>query len=892
MKQSYISFIVIFLFSTLGFAKRPNFGSPACACDAVADSLELVKIYQTFNGFGWVNKSNWRVPGMPISTWFGVTTDVDGCVTELRLPGNSLNGVIYDINLPNLTTLDLSHNAIAGTIPDFSHLPLLVNLVLEYNALSGAIPNFSGVPNLDILFLQENRLSGQVPDFSNLPNLSFLWLDHNDLTGPIPDFSNFPSMVNLLINFTKISGQIPNFSNMPVAEDVELLINQLSGPIPDFDKMPNLKFLYLVFNELSGPLPNFSQVPLMEQLELSFNQLSGTIPDFLEMPNLTHLQLGYNRFTGPAPDLPGKPNMDVLNLAGNQLEGQIPDYVSIYPVLSQLWLDNNLFSGAIPFIPNNIFYTLHHNNYTFSDLINSPTVFSDPFSYDEQNLFYRDTIIRIEKGQAAVIDLGIDASLNNSVYTWKKDSLSFTLPPGNNPNSNKLIFNNPTAANAGRYTASVTNPAMPGLTLHSYTISLEVCDKQLDSLELVKLYNSTNGPNWVNHTNWLVPGQPISTWFGVIPDAFGCVQKLDLNSNQLAGAIPTLQMNALEGLNLESNALIGTIPEFGTPFIQELNLSRNSLNGGFPNELKNWRELRRLELGNNNIAGTIPPILGDLCMLEALSVNNNQITGELPEQLTMLYNLQAGQVDFSNNQIDSLKNKIIFFCPFGDTILSNNPSSNRFLGICNVQCTGVSWDVVFQSAWFQNILDGLSCDNGNCFNKIVEAGFVQVRGVPVVFTLDRCYQGFSYVETINFFDCAGNLLETADCDQNGNCFGQRVLTVSELLNLNYDVRWSCSQNNASSSVYEALPGSPSFSIGALKLYCSPNPTSDFVVCTADDFLSSSSLQVHDLSGRRQAVPVKPLENGLELDMRLLPAGLYMVSVLGEKGRYVGRIVLR
>ncbi|MBK8737347.1 MAG: Two component regulator three Y domain protein, partial [Saprospiraceae bacterium] len=36
-----------------------------------------------------------------------------------------------------------------------------------------------------------------------------------------------------------------------------------------------------------------------------------------------------------------------------------------------------------------------------------------------------------------------------------------------------------------------------------------------DSLELVKLYNSLDGPNWTNKTNWLVPGKSIDTWYGI-----------------------------------------------------------------------------------------------------------------------------------------------------------------------------------------------------------------------------------------------------------------------------------------------------------------------------------------------------------------------------------------
>ncbi|MBK8737348.1 MAG: hypothetical protein IPL98_16160 [Saprospiraceae bacterium] len=52
-----------------------------------------------------------------------------------------------------------------------------------------------------------------------------------------------------------------------------------------------------------------------------------------------------------------------------------------------------------------------------------------------------------------------------------------------------------------------------------------------DSLELVKLYNSLDGPNWTNKTNWLVPGKSIDTWYGVIINDSRCVVALILSFN-------------------------------------------------------------------------------------------------------------------------------------------------------------------------------------------------------------------------------------------------------------------------------------------------------------------------------------------------------------------------
>jgi hypothetical protein len=57
--------------------------------------------------------------------------------------------------------------------------------------------------------------------------------------------------------------------------------------------------------------------------------------------------------------------------------------------------------------------------------------------------------------------------------------------------------------------------------------------READSLALVALYNATDGQNWVNNTNWLVPGQPINVWAGVTASPTGRVTTLDLTGYNL-----------------------------------------------------------------------------------------------------------------------------------------------------------------------------------------------------------------------------------------------------------------------------------------------------------------------------------------------------------------------
>ena len=57
-----------------------------------------------------------------------------------------------------------------------------------------------------------------------------------------------------------------------------------------------------------------------------------------------------------------------------------------------------------------------------------------------------------------------------------------------------------------------------------------------DSLALVDLYNSTDGPNWNDHTNWLTKKR-VSTW-SRITVTNNRVTRIELNYQNLKGSIP------------------------------------------------------------------------------------------------------------------------------------------------------------------------------------------------------------------------------------------------------------------------------------------------------------------------------------------------------------------
>ncbi len=81
---------------------------------------------------------------------------------------------------------------------------------------------------------------------------------------------------------------------------------------------------------------------------------------------------------------------------------------------------------------------------------------------------------------------------------------------------------------------------------------------------LIDLYNATDGPNWVNSTNWNT-ATPVATWSGVTVEN-GHVVQLNLFSNNLSGLLPNTLTNLtfLETANFNTNNLTGEVPDLSS----------------------------------------------------------------------------------------------------------------------------------------------------------------------------------------------------------------------------------------------------------------------------------------------------------------------------------------
>ena len=194
------------------------------------------------------------------------------------------------------------------------------------------------------------------------------------------------------------------------------------------------------------------------------------------------------------------------------------------------------------------------------------------------------------------------------------------------------------------------------------------------------LYESTDGPNWRNDTNWL-SDKPLSQWYGVsgsatdltlrlatngltgtLPDELGHLTglaQLDVSCNQLTGTIPGTVLATLAGklvsLDVAFNQFSGSIPaELGSlTNLAVLGLSRNQLSGPIPTELWSLTGLVQLWLsGNEGLNGSIPSEAGNLTNLEFLYLQDTSLSGPIPISLKDLSNLS--ELDFSNTDLCAL----------------------------------------------------------------------------------------------------------------------------------------------------------------------------------------------------------------------------------------------
>ena len=451
------------------------------------------------------------------------------------------------------------------------------------------------------LIIGSNNLNGTIPpEIGNLSELKNLFILSNpNLIGSIPkEIGNLTNLENLTFFSCGLTGNIPDeIGELINLKELSFANNNLSGPVPpSIGNLIELENLYLDNNDLEGEILSYLvNLTKLEELFLSTNKLTGQIP--LGISNLISLKkfiIPQNNFEGSIPPQIGQlTEVQEVLLNENNFTGQIPPEISNLNNLKLILLQENQLSGC------------------FDEGLRS---ICDALSFT-----------------TSFVGEGYNFT-NNPMLPWEGDFERFC---NNEPQFGASCNdNNPNTVN---------DQIQPDCTCAGNLIN--PC-RVNDSLELVRLFTTTNGTNWKTNTNWLRPNQPIDTWYGITLTAEGCVKTIILSNNELSGTFPNLTFANLDTLDLQVNDLSGQIQVQNLPSLTYLDCGLNQLTGNIPS-FENAPNFRFLDCDFNRLEGSIPNF--NLANLQVVDCNVNNLSGEIPnfENAPTLRFL-----DCSNNNIE------------------------------------------------------------------------------------------------------------------------------------------------------------------------------------------------------------------------------------------------
>ena len=268
--------------------------------------------------------------------------------------------------------------------------------------------------------------------------------------------------------------------------------------------------------------------------------------------------LNQNNLSGTLPtELGDLSRLKQIHLYGNKLSGSLPSSISALVELQRLWLDDNEFMGTIPSVLGHL------------DKLTDLTLNNNQFRGQVPNTLLNLSLNRFWWYNS---DFCVQQS---SVFDSWLDSIT----------DNRPGFRCPTTTENPTWNALVT------------------------------LFNATDGANWTHNENWY-SSAPLSNWHGVVVDAQDRVVSLELDNNNLVGALPSA---------------IADITSLRT-----LILSNNHLKSSIPSEIGELYNLQELDISGNQLFGTIPSHIGALSNLTDLSINDNELVGRLHDSFTSL----------------------------------------------------------------------------------------------------------------------------------------------------------------------------------------------------------------------------------------------------------------
>jgi len=583
---------------------------------AYRDSLALVALYDSTNGANWTN--TWDL-NTPISTWYGVTTNNDGCVISVDLEHNNLVGTIPDRirNLNSIDSLIISYNQLHGIIPSsIDRLRNLRHLELNNNELEGPIPSTIGnLEKLQILYLNNNLLAGSIPlTIGNLENLIYLQFNNNQLEGHIPNiFDNLSGLKRLLLNNNQLIGVFPySFRKLTSLEWLFVNDNQLIGRPFYIENFSKLTKIYLHNNQFSGPLPSIGQIATLQEVNFENNQFIGCFPQ--QFSSLCNINYNFSNNTGLPDD-------------GNFLEfcnNRIGECASCSRAQDSLVLVD-------------LYNSTEGSQWKYSWDLDSPI--ETWFGIYTNSDGCVKSILLPNNELVGTLPLTIGNLVNLELLELSGNELGGEIPAsiGNLKKLSNLLLG----------VNQLVGPIPSQITELTGLNRLELHNNQLIG-SIPSAIGQLKGVRVLNLSINKLDGEIPSTIGGLLS-----LRRLHLNRNELAGPIPIdiFKIATLEQLYLNNNELIDTISSAIGNLInlRTLSLENNQLNGAIPKEIGSLTSLTHLYLDNNKLTGILPAELGNLNNIQILEVAKNELIGNIPVAISNCVNLY--QLSLSDNQL-------------------------------------------------------------------------------------------------------------------------------------------------------------------------------------------------------------------------------------------------
>ncbi|KAK7849734.1 receptor-like protein EIX2 [Quercus suber] len=573
------------------------------------------------------------------------------------------------LNLTSLRVLDLSYNPFNTTLPRWLfNLTNLAKLDLAFSNQQGKLlDSFGRLGSLRYLYLGGNLFYGSIPaSVGNFSSLKVLDLSYNEMNGTILEsFGQLSKLVKLYLLENSWEGVITEgqLMNLTRLEEFVLTTNNKSQPLVfnvKYDWRPpfKLKILHLEGCLIGPEFPKWLQVQSeLTNVILKNVGIKGTIPEewfSMISSNLTHLDLSNNQIKGNLPHQLVFPNVTKLFLQSNLFSGPIPSNISVLmPSLQYLDLSENLLHGKIPLSISKI----KHLNILVLRRNNLSGELPDHWNKSQMDL-------RV-----------VDISYNN-ICGKIPSSMGFL------GNLSILVLSNNNLS--GEIPSSLQNCSI---------VSMDFGGNRL----------SGNIPSWIESNIFMLRLRS-NLFSGTIPQKLCNLHKLcilDLAQNNLSGGIPDCfnNFNAVVGHNTfgynpvenytEKAYLVTKGREYEydriLQFVTCIDLSGNSLTGGIPIQITRLTRLGTLNLSMNYLNGSIPKNIGNMRWLETLDLSNNRLCGPIPGSMSSLTSLVHLNLSFNNltgripsgNQLQTLNDVTIYK---GNPSLCGSPLSTKCLG--------------------------------------------------------------------------------------------------------------------------------------------------------------------------------------------------------------------